>query len=114
MPRSAAQVDLIFRAFGEPTRLRILHLLLHAELSVSELVKVLRRPQPTVPRHLAYLRRARLIRLRRSGMRVYYRLAPPRYAFHRRLLECVKSALPHIPAVAGDLMRLRGLRKQRR
>lgn len=113
MPLNAAEVDLIFRAFAEPTRMRILHLLLHGELAVSELVKILRRPQPTVSRHLAYLRRARLIRTRRSGTRRYYRLTPARYAFHRRLLECLKSTLPHVPAVAADLRRLEQLRTRR-
>lgn len=113
MPLTAAEVDLVFRAFAEPTRMRILHLLAHGELTVSEMVRVLGRPQPTVSRHLAYLRKARLIRTRRSGLHVYYRLAPVRYAFQRRLFECLKSTLPHVPAVAADLRRLGRLRARR-
>lgn len=114
MPLAAAQVNLIFRAFAEPTRMRILHLLVHGELTVSEMVRVLRRPQPTVSRHLAYLRKARLICTRRSGPHVFYRLTPLRYAFQRRLIECLKSTLPHLPAAAADLRELERLHLRRR
>ncbi|MGC8794898.1 MAG: ArsR/SmtB family transcription factor, partial [Bryobacteraceae bacterium] len=111
MPLRAAEVNLIFRAFADPTRMRILYLLLHRELTVSEMVAILRRPQPTVSRHLAYLRRARLIRARRQGTRTFYRLAPPRYAFQRRLFGCLRSTLPHVPAAAMDLRRLEQLER---
>jgi ArsR family transcriptional regulator len=43
-----------FAAFSDPTRLRILHLLLRAgELCVGDLVAILKLPQPTISRHLA-------------------------------------------------------------
>jgi ArsR family transcriptional regulator, arsenate/arsenite/antimonite-responsive transcriptional repressor len=41
------QVNLMFRAFSDRTRLRILHLLLDGELCVGDLVNVLHVPQPT-------------------------------------------------------------------
>jgi ArsR family transcriptional regulator len=44
------QVNLIFRAFSDCTRLRILHLLLGGELCVGDLVRVLRVPQPKASR----------------------------------------------------------------
>lgn len=70
------QVNLMFRAFSDPTRLRILHLLLDGELCVGDLVKILKVPQPTASRHLAYLRRTGLVATRRNGLWNYYTLQP--------------------------------------
>src|SRR5215216_1599114 len=54
----APSVDVMFRAFSDRTRLRLLHLLAHGgEVCVCDLVGVLGVPQPKVSRHLAYLRR---------------------------------------------------------
>jgi DNA-binding transcriptional ArsR family regulator len=64
---SGTQVNLMFRAFSDRTRLRILHLLSEGELCVGDLVGVLRVPQPTASRHLAYLRRAGLVVTRKNG-----------------------------------------------
>ncbi|HLL88285.1 MAG TPA: metalloregulator ArsR/SmtB family transcription factor, partial [Tepidisphaeraceae bacterium] len=59
-------VDVMFRAFSDRTRLRLLHLLRAAggEVCVCDLVRVLGAPQPKVSRHLAYLRRAKLVTAR--------------------------------------------------
>ena len=51
MPRAA--VDWMFKAFSDPLRLRILHVLRGGELCVCDLVDVLKVPQPTASRHLA-------------------------------------------------------------
>jgi ArsR family transcriptional regulator len=61
------QVNLMFRAFSDRTRLRILYLLLDGELCVGGLVNVLHVPQPTASRHLAYLRRAGLVTMRKNS-----------------------------------------------
>lgn len=106
------RISLMFRASSDPTRMRILHLLAYGELRVGELARVLRRPQPTVSRHLAYLRRAHLVRCRRRSRNAFYSLTAPRYAFHRHLLRCLKSSLPQVPEVAADLTRLRRLPKR--
>lgn len=81
--------DLVFRAFADRTRLRILSLLRGGELCVCELVGVLDVPQPTASRHLAYLRKAGLVRARKQGLWHYYRLTPAANTFHARLLECL-------------------------
>ena len=52
------QVDRVFRAVADPTRLRILNMLRSGERCVCEIVDVLRCPQPKASRHLAYLRRS--------------------------------------------------------
>ena len=104
-------IDLIFRAVSDRTRLRILHLLRTQELCVGNLVCILRVPQPTVSRHLSYLRRARLVSTRRAGLLVYYALAPVRNAFHARLLDCLGSCFGDVPEIRADATRARRIRK---
>src|SRR5437867_396847 len=76
MYATAPGPDRLFRALADPTRLRILHLLQGGELCVGDLVKVLDVPQPTASRHLAYLRRARLVSVGKRGLWCFYALAP--------------------------------------
>jgi ArsR family transcriptional regulator len=97
-----SNVNLMFRAFSDRTRLRILHLLLKGEICVCDLVSVTRVPQPTASRHLAYLRRAGLILGRRDGLWNYYRLAPVKTAFHRSLIQCLKECFRDVREISGD------------
>lgn len=105
--KRVSQVDGMFRAFSDRTRLRILHLLLPGELCVCHIVDVLELPQPKVSRHLAYLRRMRLVLARKEGLWNYYRLAPARGAFHERLLECLATCFREVPELAEDAERLK-------
>ena len=100
-------VDRMFRAFSDRTRLRILNLLRRGEVCVCDLVEVLRSPQPTVSRHLSYLRKAGLVVARKQGLWMYYSLAPAHHPFHRKLLECLDCCLGDVPQLAKDLQRLK-------
>jgi len=62
------------RAIGEPTRLRLLALCAHGELTVSELVGILGQSQPRVSRHLKLLTEAGLLERIREGSWVFHRL----------------------------------------
>ena len=75
--KTTSRVDVMFRAFSDRTRLRILHLLRGGELCVCDLVDVLGVPQPKISRHLAYLRRAGSVVARKDGLWCHYRLARP-------------------------------------
>src|SRR4051812_10073589 len=99
--------DLAFRAFSDPTRLRILHLLLGGELCVCDLVNIIQTPQPTASRHLAYLRRANLVTSRFHGNWAFYALAPARGNFHKKLLECLAQCSNEMSALARDSARAR-------
>jgi ArsR family transcriptional regulator, arsenate/arsenite/antimonite-responsive transcriptional repressor len=101
-------VDVMFRAFSDRTRLRILNLLRPGELCVCDLVRVIGAPQPTISRHLAYLRRARLVIARKDGLWMYYQLAAAKSAFHRKLLECLACCLGNVPELARDAQHLAG------
>ena len=99
--------DRLFRAFADPTRLRLLNLLEGREACVCDLVKALRLPQPKVSRHLAYLRRAGLVSDRRRGVWRYYSLAKPRGPLHRSILSCLKGCLARAPLLERDVRRLK-------
>ncbi|MDY0882736.1 ArsR/SmtB family transcription factor [Dongia soli] len=62
------------RAAAEPTRLRILGLCAHAELTVSDLCDVLGQSQPRISRHLKLLVEANLLQRNQEGPWAWYRL----------------------------------------
>ncbi|MEE4243707.1 MAG: metalloregulator ArsR/SmtB family transcription factor [Desulfopila sp.] len=64
----------MYKALGDVTRLRILGLLRNGELCVCDIMEVLKLPQSTVSRHLAYLRNNGLVSGRRKGKWMYYQL----------------------------------------
>jgi ArsR family transcriptional regulator len=68
------QLASLFKALADPTRLRIINLLLHSPFCVCEMERILDLPQPLLSRHLAYLRNSRLVESARDGMRVNYSL----------------------------------------
>jgi ArsR family transcriptional regulator len=102
---------MMFRAFADPTRLRLLSLLRDGEFCVSDIIGTLRVPQAKASRHLTYLRRAGLVDCRRQGLWIFYRLSSPRTAFHRTLLECLEQCFPSVPGIVADRRRAARLRK---
>jgi ArsR family transcriptional regulator len=70
----ASTVNLL-RLVADPTRLRLLLLLDHEEVSVAELQDILGMGQSRISTHLAQLKRAGLVADRRSGKNVYYAAA---------------------------------------
>jgi len=102
---SKPNVNLMFRAFSDPIRLRMLHLLLKGELCVCDIVSVLRVPQPTASRHLAYLRRAGLVAKRKQGLWAYYKLTEASSPFHRSLIKCLGECFRDVPDLASDAQR---------
>jgi ArsR family transcriptional regulator len=97
--------DLMFRAFSDRTRLRILHVLLGGELCVGDIVEVLQAPQPRISRHLAYLRKAKLVVVRKSGLWSHYSLEAAKTPFHRKLLECLAKCFGEVPELQADIAR---------
>jgi len=66
----------IFKALGEPVRLRLFSLLASSgEVCVCHLTDALELPQSTISRHLGVLRHAGLVATRRDGKWMYYKLA---------------------------------------
>jgi DNA-binding transcriptional ArsR family regulator len=67
----------VFKALGDPTRLRIVKLLENGELCVCQLIAVLNMGQSRISRHLSILKGAGLIVDARRGKWVHYRLCCP-------------------------------------
>ncbi len=67
----------LLRALSERVRLRILNLIGDTELCVCFFVEALKLPQPTISRHLAYLRREGVVTARREGLWMHYRVVVP-------------------------------------
>ena len=112
--RTQNRVDVMFRAFSDRTRLRILHLLRDGERCVCDLVGVLDIPQPKASRHLAYLRKAGLVVARKQGLWSYYSLAPARNVFHEKLLDCLANCFREVPELAEDKERLADVGRSQR
>ena len=100
------------RAAAEPTRLRLLALCAHGELTVSELVGILGQSQPRVSRHLKLLTEAGLLERIREGSWVFHRQAQEGAAAH--LAEQLNAMLPdHDGTLARDLERLSLVKNER-
>jgi len=83
-----------FKALSDPTRLRIVHLLLSADgasLCVCELVDALEEPQYNVSRHLRILKHAELLSETKDGRWVYYSIQQSNAPFFVHLHQAVGS-----------------------
>ncbi len=88
------EVDLttrFFQVLADPTRVRIVELLLEGEKNVSDLVRRLGVPQARVSSHLACLRWCGYIGSRREGRFIYYRITDPRMADLMRLARTIMA-----------------------
>ncbi|MFI5344759.1 MAG: ArsR/SmtB family transcription factor [Elusimicrobiota bacterium] len=101
----------MFRAFSDETRLRILHLLTRGELCVCDLTDILKMSQPKISRHLAYLRRAGLVRDRKDGLWRHYSLTEANGKFHGGLIGCLKGCFTEVDVLRRDVERLNKRRK---
>lgn len=105
--------DVLFAALSDRTRLRLLSLLRAGEVCVCDLVGALAVPQPTASRHLAILRRAGFVAVRKQGLWSYYALAEPQSALHAKLLESLACCAGGSPGTGRDVARLSKVRKAR-
>ena len=99
----------LFKALADETRLRILSLLTEGELCVCDLMELLKLPQSTVSRHLAYLKNAGWVEDRRAGVWMYYSIAGGGNDFQTDLIPLLQRHLVSVPAAAADRERLAAL-----
>jgi len=86
-------IELLFRALADRTRLRLLNLMGADEVCVCYLVEVLQMSQPKISRHLAYLRRAGVVAARREGKWMHYRIVEPSDPHARGIFSEVRAHL---------------------
>jgi len=93
-------LELVFKALGDATRLRILRMLAeNGELCVCRIVDALNMGQPAVSHHMAALRHAGLVRHRKCGQWIYYSLDCD--ALQRGPLAYVREIAAAVPARAS-------------
>src|ERR1700737_3104180 len=96
---SPEQVELAvetLKLLADQTRLRILWALLHGEHSVNNLAAHVGAQPAAVSQHLAKLRMARLVKVRRQGNRMFYA------AENAHVRQLVEQALFHVDHLVGD------------
>lgn len=99
-------MDLLFRALADRTRLRLLNLMGDDEVCVCFLVEALGMSQPKISRHLAYLRRAGTVTARRDGKWMHYRLSSQADSYATAVLSAVRAWLANDSAMQMDRSRL--------
>lgn len=106
MDRELQAADRVLKALADPTRLRIVGLLRSGEICVCHIYESLKISQPKTSRHLAYLRRAGVVRTEKRGLWVYYTLATELTPAVRVLLDAAVHCTTHLASSARDVQRL--------
>ena len=93
-PGSVSALAEIFRALGDPTRVRMLDALSHGELCVCDLAQLVELSQSATSHQLRLLRALRLVRSRRAGRMVFYTLDD------RHIVTLFRQGLRHVEEAA--------------
>lgn len=104
--RGLPGLEQLFRALADDTRLRILGLLAAGEVCVCHIHSALDLPQPTVSRHLAYLRKSGLAAARREGLWMHYSLLVPSDPASAKVLKSALEAVGAVSSAGSDRKKL--------
>jgi DNA-binding transcriptional ArsR family regulator len=106
------QIVEVARALSDANRVRVLVFLARGEMCLCEIIEMLGLAPSTVSKHMAVLRQAGLVQVRKEGRWVYYRL-PGRRAPRQVLqaLRWVRDSLRGDPQAMKDARRLESVRK---
>lgn len=76
MPEEEILYDLaeLFKIFGDSTRIKILYVLLEAEMCVCDIAQLLNMNQSAISHQLRVLKQSQLVKFRREGKTVFYSL----------------------------------------
>src|SRR5262245_26280612 len=106
MAKKDYNIEVLFKALADQTRLRLISLLGESEVCVCFLVEILKTSQPKISRHLAYLRRARIVAARREGKWMHYRLIEPPDEHAAKIFREVRASLNEHPEFQRDRQKL--------
>lgn len=104
----------ILKSLSDPTRLRLLALVLREELSVAELQEILGMGQSRISSQLALLRQVNLVTDRRDGKKAFYSLRSDIPQKSLGLLKAAVDSVSDLPAVAEDRENLERIIQKRR
>jgi DNA-binding transcriptional ArsR family regulator len=97
-----------FSVLGDPTRLRILHVICAEELCVRDIIRATGALQANVSRHLGLMYQAGLLSRRREGTQIFYRVAEPLFLELCRSISAQVAS--RLPASDGQVETAFGLR----
>lgn len=100
-----SQLEELFKALADTTRLRILRLLMAGEACVCDIHDTLKIPQAKASRHLAYLRRAGLVTTRREGLWIHYSLSKSADPIVATIEDATIHVLGHVESLKKDAVR---------
>ena len=99
--------EIVFQMLADTTRLRIAVLLQgHGELCVCELTEALSLSQPKISRHLAQMRESGLLKVRRAGRWMYYRINPDLPAWGKTVLQSTFDGVAKLSPYKEDALAL--------
>ena len=84
------QIAELFKAFGDPTRVHILSLLVDRELCVNDISEAVELSQSAISHQLRILKQMHLIKFRRDGKNILYSLADD------HVLTILQTGLEHV------------------
>ena len=102
------------KTLSDPTRLRLLALVLHEELSVAELQEILGMGQSRISSQLALLRQAGLVSDRREGKKAFYSLRANLSPAALALLRAAVASVATLPELTEDRTNLERILQKRR
>ena len=73
-PKTADELAELFKVFGDPTRLRVLSVLIDGELCVQDIADSLDMTQSAISHQLKILKNSHLVKSRREGKQIMYAL----------------------------------------
>src|SRR3954462_12352577 len=110
-----ASIVNLLRLLADPTRLRLLLLLHEAELTVAELQEILGMGQSRISSHLAQLKRAGVVKHRRSGKHAYYGAfkSAQRNGAQAHVTDLIRTLAREIPESVQDRTALKLVLRKR-
>ncbi len=100
--------NFLFNILSDPTRLRALMLIqAEGEACVCELTFALDESQPKISRHLALMREAGIVKSRREGTWMHYRINPSLPAWSREVIRHVFEQISGLSPFRGDAIQLK-------
>jgi ArsR family transcriptional regulator, arsenate/arsenite/antimonite-responsive transcriptional repressor len=106
MKNTSEELEGVFAALADRTRLRLLNLMSDSEVCVCFFVEVLGEPQPKISRHLGFLRKAGLVHARRDAKWMHYSIASPKNPTAQRVFQQTLDALRDDPEMRRDRVAL--------
>lgn len=108
MTQELDEIERIFLACSDRTRLRLLNLMRSGEVSVNTFSEILNISQPKVSRHLAYLRSMSIVNARREGKWIYYSIEEPLSRHANTLLNDTLDWLSSMPSMREERLAMLG------